>query len=116
MEEQARAFQTFAGSFLNHLREANMKTTQESFRKRVFCPSSETILEYIEMSMSAQSRQRIRGHIESCDFCAAELYFLSRHRLLDEPSLSSTRLSQVRVVVENVSLDGPRQNEAQRAA
>ncbi len=93
-----------------------MKTTQESFRKRVFCPSSEIILEYMEESMSAQSRQRIRRHIESYDFCGAELYFLSRHWLLDEPSLSSPRLSQVRVVVENVSLDAPHQNEAQRAA
>jgi hypothetical protein len=93
-----------------------MKTRQESFRKKVFCPSSETILEYIEESMSTPSRQRIRRHIESCDFCGAELYFLSRHRLLDGPFLSSPISSQVRVIVENVLLDGPSQNEAQRAA
>jgi len=93
-----------------------MKTRLESFGKRVFCPSSEAILEYAEESLSAPSRPRIRHHVDSCDFCGAELYFLSRHRLLDEASPSFPIPSQVRVVVENVLLDGPSQNGAQRAA
>lgn len=38
-DKQAREFQAFAGSFLNHLTEANMKSTQESFRKRFFLPA-----------------------------------------------------------------------------
>lgn len=93
-----------------------MKITPESFRKRVFCPSSETILEYAEESLSASSRQKIRRHVDSCDFCGAELYFLSRYSLLDEPALAFPTSSQVRVVVENVLLDGPRENGAQCAA
>jgi hypothetical protein len=93
-----------------------MKNKPESFRKRVFCPSSETILEYAEESQSGPSRQRVSRHIDSCDFCAAEFYFLSRHRPVDEPSLSFPISSQVRVVMENVLLEAPRQNGAQRAA
>jgi hypothetical protein len=93
-----------------------MKTRLESFRKRVFCPSSETILEYAEESLSAPSRQRIGHHIDSCDFCGAELHFLSRHRLLDEESPSFPISSLVRVVMHNVLLGGPNPNGAQRAA
>jgi hypothetical protein len=93
-----------------------MKTTPESFRKRVFCPSSETILEYAENSLSASFRQRTRRHLESCDFCGAELYFLSRHRPLDEPYISFPISSQGQVVIENALLAGSRRKQTQRAA
>ena len=93
-----------------------MKTTLDSFRKRVFCPSSETILEYAEQSLSASSRKRIRRHMDICDFCGAELFFLSRHRLADEVSLAFPKSSPVRVIVKNVLLDGSSHSNAQRAA
>ena len=49
------------------------------FEKRRQCPSSETLLAYQQSELSSRQKPRIASHLADCDFCAAELLFLSRH-------------------------------------
>jgi hypothetical protein len=48
-----------------------------AFRKRVSCPSSETLLAWSHLSYEDSSR--IDSHLAICDFCNAELQLLTFH-------------------------------------
>ena len=49
------------------------------FRKRVDCPSSDTLLTYAGQSLLGTVRERVKLHLAHCDFCRAELYLLEKH-------------------------------------
>ena len=46
------------------------------FRKLRTCPRTETLLNF---SARARRGGRVAEHVESCDFCGAEVQLLSRH-------------------------------------
>ena len=46
------------------------------FRKLQTCPRTETLLKF---SARARRGGRVAAHVESCDFCGAEVQLLSRH-------------------------------------
>ena len=46
------------------------------FRKLRTCPRTETLLDF---SAGARRGGRVAEHVESCDFCGAEVQLLSRH-------------------------------------
>ena len=46
------------------------------FRKLRTCPRTETLLTF---SAGARRGGRVAEHVESCDFCGAEVQLLSRH-------------------------------------
>ena len=46
------------------------------FRKFRTCPRTETLLNF---SAGARRGGRVAEHVESCDFCGAEVQLLSRH-------------------------------------
>lgn len=46
------------------------------FRKLRTCPRTETLLNF---SAGARRGGRVAEHVESCDFCGAEVQLLSRH-------------------------------------
>lgn len=46
------------------------------FRKLRTCPRTETLLSF---SAGARRGGRVAEHVESCDFCGAEVQLLSRH-------------------------------------
>ena len=50
------------------------------FRKRVSCPSSQTLLALLGSRLREEERERIKFHLVTCDFCNAELQLLARHR------------------------------------
>lgn len=49
------------------------------FRKLRTCPQTETLLTFSQSAHAASRRGRIAEHVESCDFCGAEVQMLSRH-------------------------------------
>jgi hypothetical protein len=50
------------------------------FRKLRTCPRSETLLTFcLGARNAAQSGDRVAEHIESCEFCGAEVQLLSRY-------------------------------------
>ena len=46
------------------------------FRKLRTCPRTETLLTF---SAGVRRGERVAEHVESCDFCGAEVQLLSRH-------------------------------------
>jgi hypothetical protein len=50
-----------------------------AFRKRVSCPSSQTLLAFRRSHLSCEDRTRIESHLAICDFCNAELQLLTFH-------------------------------------
>ena len=49
------------------------------FRKLRTCPQTETLLTFSQSAHAASRRGRVAEHVESCDFCGAEVEMLSRH-------------------------------------
>jgi len=56
----------------------------KGFAKRPNCPSSITLLSYIEATVSPLLRQRVGAHVASCDFCGAEMQLLKNYAPIDE--------------------------------
>jgi hypothetical protein len=59
-----------------------MKTSGRTnpFLKTAACPASTTLLSFRAGSLSAKAATRITEHLESCDFCNAELPLLAHHK------------------------------------
>jgi len=49
------------------------------FRKLRTCPQTETLLTFCQGARPAARAGRVAEHVESCDFCGAEVQLLSRH-------------------------------------
>jgi hypothetical protein len=57
-----------------------MKITNVTvFCKHLTCPASETLLAYSEKNLGTATRDRIDLHLETCDFCQAEVQLLTEH-------------------------------------
>lgn len=50
------------------------------FRKRISCPSSQTLLGFSRSRLSYERDAQIETHLTTCDFCNAELQLLTLHR------------------------------------
>jgi hypothetical protein len=50
-----------------------------AFRKRVSCPSSQTLLAFRQSHLGYEDDARIETHLVNCDFCNAELQLLAFH-------------------------------------
>lgn len=49
-----------------------------TFRKRRACPSSEMLIDHARRSLDGARRDPLARHLDSCDFCGAEMQMLSR--------------------------------------
>jgi hypothetical protein len=49
------------------------------FRKLRTCPHTETLLTFCRGARPAARAGRVAEHVDSCDFCGAEVQLLSRH-------------------------------------
>ena len=58
--------------------------SDSEFRKRVDCPSSDTLLTYAGQSLPGTLRERVKLHLAHCEFCRAELYLLEKHTPAEE--------------------------------
>ena len=54
-------------------------TSTARFRKLRTCPHTETLLTFSAGVRASARPGRVAEHVESCDFCGAELLLLSRH-------------------------------------
>lgn len=86
------------------------------FGKQSACPSSETVLSYIGESLSVSSRQNVRIHLASCDFCNAELQLLSKHPPMAEDCMPAEISSSARLLCEELMARTRSGTRVQRAA
>jgi len=56
-----------------------ISTKITSFCKSEDCPSSNDLLDFQKCSSQQKSIDEIRGHLESCEFCSAEVAFYSHY-------------------------------------
>src|SRR3989442_11786595 len=49
------------------------------FRKRISCPSSQTLLAFHRSRLSYEGSAHVETHLARCDFCNAELQLLTLH-------------------------------------
>lgn len=54
-------------------------TSTARFRKLRTCPQTDTLLTFCQSTHAAARRGRVAEHVESCDFCGAEVQMLLRH-------------------------------------
>ena len=59
-----------------------MKRSQRqlTFRKTAACPTSTTLLSFRDEKLSPMLSTLVKQHLESCEFCSAELPLLAHHR------------------------------------
>lgn len=59
-----------------------MKASQNAlpFRKTVACPTSTALLSFRRGSLSVGAAMLVQEHLNTCDFCNAELPLLAHHR------------------------------------
>ena len=70
-----------------------MKTVKTaSFCKQASCPSSATLLSYREFGLETELDVRVAGHLETCDFCCAELQLLAECPLAPEEFFTPTTI------------------------
>jgi len=55
-----------------------MRSVGHGFSKTLLCPSSEELLSFITRP-SANERRLMIAHVAECDFCDAEMRFLSKY-------------------------------------
>ncbi|HET9526058.1 MAG TPA: hypothetical protein VFO99_07830 [Pyrinomonadaceae bacterium] len=51
-----------------------------TFRKTAACPASATLLSFRAERLSPMLGTLVKQHLESCEFCSAELPLLAHHR------------------------------------
>ena len=61
-----------------------LSTKMVTFGKNENCPSSQELLAFQNEELSAKNRRWIRIHLETCEFCEAELDFYDHHPLTEE--------------------------------
>jgi hypothetical protein len=62
-----------------------MKTRNTtSFCKQATCPSSATLLTFRELGLETEIDAQVNKHLETCDFCCAELQLLAECPLAEE--------------------------------
>ena len=102
-------------------------TSTARFRKLRTCPQTETLLTFYRGARTAARTGRVAEHVESCDFCGAEVQLLSRHAptadappfnaltlpahlqrlaedVLSEPSYNRARFAESLLEIERVTL------------
>ena len=50
-----------------------------AFKKTAICPASATLLSFRCGNLPAEVAEQVKGHLEDCDFCGAELPLLAHH-------------------------------------
>ncbi|HEX6043739.1 MAG TPA: hypothetical protein VFZ22_04565 [Pyrinomonadaceae bacterium] len=58
----------------------NGSQKQLTFRKTAACPTSTTLLDFSLEQLSPMVFTLVKQHLETCEFCSAELKLLAHHR------------------------------------
>lgn len=59
------------------------------FRKLRTCPPAEVLILYREADLTRARRETVARHLDTCDFCVAEMQLLSKHWSRDCPALTA---------------------------
>jgi hypothetical protein len=91
-------------------------TSTARFRKLRTCPQTDTLLTFCQGARTAARAGRVAEHVESCDFCGAEVQLLSRHAPTTDalPCTALTLPPHLRRLAENI-LAEPSYNRARFA-
>jgi hypothetical protein len=80
----------------------NRSQQQLTFRKTAACPASTTLLSYRAGTLSPIFGTLVRQHLESCEFCSAELPLLAHHRTERGSSKTPEIPTNLRVLAESI--------------
>jgi hypothetical protein len=74
-----------------------------AFRKTAACPASATLLSFRKESLSAKAATVVKGHLEVCDFCSAELPLLAHHKAGAERGFRTPEIPMdLRILAESI--------------
>ena len=76
--------------------------TQLTFRKTAACPASTTLLSFRAEKLSPMIGTLVRQHLESCEFCSAELPLLAHHRTDRGSSKTPEIPTNLRILAESI--------------
>jgi hypothetical protein len=82
-----------------------MKTSTKTFpfKKTAACPASATLLSFRAESLPAEAAIVVKGHLETCDFCNAELPLLAHHTASAENGVKTPEMPlELRVLAESI--------------
>ena len=82
-----------------------MKTSTKTFpfKKTAACPASATLLSFRAESLSAEAAIVVKGHLEICDFCNAELPLLAHHTAGAEHGVKTPEMPlELRILAESI--------------
>jgi hypothetical protein len=77
------------------------------FCKRISCPSSQTLLAFRRSRLGCGEKTYVEGHLDSCDFCSAELQLLTHHRNETEEYAFAEMPTQLRRLAQSILRRGP---------
>lgn len=99
-------------------------SNQAVFCKQRNCPSTETVLLYLASALPAEEQEDVARHLETCDFCGAEIQLLAhfgRAEIEDDCPQSeiplflriyAERKLRPPLEVQYTSFSGPKEQEA----
>jgi hypothetical protein len=70
------------------------------FCKQATCPSAETLLSYQALNLTSEQALWIAEHLDSCEFCCAELRLLSKHEAAEEEYAATAIPAPLRSLAE----------------
>ena len=82
-----------------------MKTSTRTFpfRKTAACPASATLLSFCSDSLSTEATVLVKGHLEVCDFCSAELPLLAHDTVGAERGVKTPDIPMdLRILAESI--------------
>jgi hypothetical protein len=81
----------------------NRSQQQLTFRKTAACPASTTLLSFRAEKLSPMVGMLVRQHLESCEFCSAELPLLAHHRTERKAHFKAPEIpTNLRVLAESI--------------
>ena len=87
---------------MNARKEMNRSQQQLTFRKTAACPASTTLLSFRAQRLSPMLGTLVRQHLESCEFCSAELPLLAHHRAERGFSNTPEIPTNLRILAESI--------------
>lgn len=80
----------------------NRSQTQLTFRKTAACPASTTLLSFRAEKLSPMIETLVRQHLESCEFCSAEMALLAHNRAERGPARTPEIPTNLRILAESI--------------
>lgn len=74
-----------------------------SFRKTETCPSSSLLLSFISNALSPEITTLVKHHLDSCEFCDAEVPLLARYEAATKPECKAPDIPiNLRILAESL--------------